>query len=110
MKVQQVAKDLNVSHVLEGSVRRVGGQVRINAQLVDANTGGHIWPDKFDHIDAYDAYLRARKKHFGFDAQGAELKEALTLYQEAITKDPTFADAYAGDAAVAAFVAHASVA
>ncbi|MDP6874734.1 MAG: FlgO family outer membrane protein [Alphaproteobacteria bacterium] len=48
VKVQEVAKDLNVTHVLEGSVRRAGGKVRINAQLIDAKTGAHLWADKFD--------------------------------------------------------------
>ena len=48
MKVQQVAKDLGVRYVLEGSVRRAGNQVRINAQLVDATTGVHLWADRYD--------------------------------------------------------------
>jgi TolB-like protein/class 3 adenylate cyclase len=48
VKVQDVAKDLNVSHVLEGSIRRAGGKVRINAQLIDAKTGSHLWAETFD--------------------------------------------------------------
>jgi TolB-like protein/class 3 adenylate cyclase len=48
VKVQDVAKDLNVTHVIEGSVRRAGSQVRINAQLIDAKTGAHLWAEKFD--------------------------------------------------------------
>jgi len=48
VKAQEVAKDLNVSHVLEGSVRRVGKQIRINAQLIDAKTGAHLWSERFD--------------------------------------------------------------
>ncbi len=47
-KVQDIARDLNVTHVLEGSVRRAGGQVRINAQLIDADTGAHLWAETFD--------------------------------------------------------------
>jgi adenylate cyclase len=47
VKVQEVAKDLNVTHVLEGSVRRAGDQVRINAQLIDANTGEHLWAERY---------------------------------------------------------------
>ncbi|MEE9157277.1 MAG: HEAT repeat domain-containing protein, partial [Gammaproteobacteria bacterium] len=46
--IRQVAEDLGVRYVLEGSVRRAGDQVRINAQLIDATTGGHIWADRFD--------------------------------------------------------------
>ncbi len=48
VKVQQVARDLGVRYVLEGSVRRAGNQVRINAQLVDATTGGHVWAERYD--------------------------------------------------------------
>ncbi len=46
--VRQVADELGVQFVLEGSVRRAGDQVRINAQLVDANTGGHLWAERYD--------------------------------------------------------------
>jgi TolB-like protein/class 3 adenylate cyclase len=45
--VQQVARELGVRYVLEGSVRRTGDQVRVNVQLVDARTGSHIWADRF---------------------------------------------------------------
>ncbi len=48
VKVQQVAEDLGVRYILEGSVRRVGDQVRINAQLIDALTAGHIWAERYD--------------------------------------------------------------
>ena len=48
VRVRQVAEELGVRYVLEGSVRRVGDQVRINAQLIDATTGGHLWADRFD--------------------------------------------------------------
>ena len=48
VKVSQVAKELGVRYVLEGSVRRAGNQVRINAQLIDATTGGHLWAERYD--------------------------------------------------------------
>ncbi len=48
VKVQQVAEDLGVRYVLEGSVRKAGEKVRINAQLVDATTGHHLWAERFD--------------------------------------------------------------
>ena len=48
VKVRQVAEELGVRYVMEGSVRRAGNQVRINAQLIDATTGGHIWADRYD--------------------------------------------------------------
>jgi len=46
--VRQVGKELGVSYVLEGSVRRVGNRVRITAQLLDATSGAHLWADRFD--------------------------------------------------------------
>ena len=48
VKISQVAEELGVRYVLEGSVRRAGEQVRVNAQLIDALTGGHVWADRFD--------------------------------------------------------------
>ena len=44
----EVAADLNVRYVLEGSIRRVGDNLRINAQLIDAKSGGHLWAERFD--------------------------------------------------------------
>ena len=48
VKVRQVAEDLGVRYVLEGSVRRSGDQIRITAQLIDALTGNHVWADRYD--------------------------------------------------------------
>jgi adenylate cyclase len=46
--VKQIGRELSVRYVLEGSVRRTGEQVRVNAQLIDAETGTHLWADQFD--------------------------------------------------------------
>ena len=46
--VCEVARKLGVTHVLEGSVRKAGGKVRITAQLINGNTGGHVWADRYD--------------------------------------------------------------
>ncbi|MGN6513711.1 MAG: TIR domain-containing protein [Lysobacteraceae bacterium] len=46
--IAQVARELDVDFVVEGSVRRMGGRVRITAQLIDAATGSHTWAEKFD--------------------------------------------------------------
>jgi adenylate cyclase len=46
--VKQVGKDLGVRYVLEGSEQPSGNQVRVNAQLIDAATGAHLWADQFD--------------------------------------------------------------
>jgi TolB-like protein len=46
--IRQIGEKLNVSHVLEGSVRRAGNRVRITAQLINASDGYHIWSESFD--------------------------------------------------------------
>jgi TolB-like protein/class 3 adenylate cyclase/tetratricopeptide (TPR) repeat protein len=46
--VPKVARDLGVNFVLEGSVRRAGQRVRVNAQLIDGKSGGHVWAERFD--------------------------------------------------------------
>ncbi len=46
--IEQVGHDLGVRYVLEGSVRRANDRVRINAQLLDATTGGHVWAERYD--------------------------------------------------------------
>jgi TolB-like protein len=46
--VKQVGRELGVRYVLEGSVRKAGGRVRITAQLIDAQSGTHLWADRFD--------------------------------------------------------------
>ena len=46
--IKQVGRDLGVRYVLEGSVRKAGGRVRINGQLIEASTGAHLWADKID--------------------------------------------------------------
>ena len=46
--VKQVGRELGVRYVLEGSVRKGGSRVRITAQLIDAETGAHLWADRFD--------------------------------------------------------------
>ena len=48
VEVREVGKRFNVSHVLEGSVRRAGGRVRITAQLLEAGTAHHVWAERYD--------------------------------------------------------------
>jgi adenylate cyclase len=46
--VREVARDLGVRYVLEGSVRRAGERIRITGQLIDAETGNHLWAERYD--------------------------------------------------------------
>ena len=48
MQPAQIAKELGVRYMLEGSTRRAGDDMRLNAQLIDAETGGHVWAERFD--------------------------------------------------------------
>jgi adenylate cyclase len=48
VEIKQVGRELGVRYVLEGSIRKLAGKVRITGQLIDASTGAHIWADRFD--------------------------------------------------------------
>jgi adenylate cyclase len=52
LDVLQVARDLRVRYVLEGSVRKVGNRVRVTAQLIDAVTNDHLWAERYDREQA----------------------------------------------------------
>jgi adenylate cyclase len=95
MDVKDVARALDVSHVMEGSVRKAGDRVRITAQLIDSKTGGHVWADRYDR-DLTDIFaiqdeiskaivgalrvklLPAEKK--AIEARGTSSVEAYNLY------------------------------
>jgi adenylate cyclase len=47
-EIKQIARELGVQYILEGSVRRAGQKLRINAQLIDAITGKHVWAERYD--------------------------------------------------------------
>jgi adenylate cyclase len=48
LDIRQIAKELDVRYMLEGSVRKAGSRVRVTAQLIDAETGHHVWAEKYD--------------------------------------------------------------
>ena len=53
---KQIGRELGVRHVMEGSVRRSGNLVRVNTQLIDAETDAHMWAERFDH-DTDDLFV-----------------------------------------------------
>jgi eukaryotic-like serine/threonine-protein kinase len=53
--LREIAKTLGVSHVVEGSVQRVGGRVRVSAQLIDARNDAHLWAEQYDR-DVADVF------------------------------------------------------
>jgi adenylate cyclase len=93
--VSEIARTLGVSHVLEGSVRKAGGRVRISAQLIDGRTGRHVWAERFDRdltdifamqdeishaiVDALKLKLLPSEKK-AIEDRGTENVEAYNLY------------------------------
>ena len=128
-----IAKQLGVANVLQGSVQRSADEVRVNVQLVKADTDTHLWADTFDRkltdvfqiesdvakaiaeklqtkltgseeraisakptadLEAHQLYLQGR---YLWNRRTADnLKKALTYFQQAVEKDPSYALAYAG--------------
>jgi adenylate cyclase len=93
--VKQVEWELGVRYVLEGSVRKAGGRVRITAQLIDALSGTHLWADRFDGSleDVFDLQDNVAISVAGViepALQAAEIRRAA----DRPTNDPTAYDLY----------------
>jgi TolB-like protein/class 3 adenylate cyclase len=56
VELKQIGRELNIRYVLEGSVQRAGNRMRVNVQLIDAETGNHLWAERFDKpvVDLFD--------------------------------------------------------
>jgi adenylate cyclase len=131
--VTEIGRELGAGTILEGSVRRAGGQVRITAQLIDTPSQAHLWAESYDRqladvfavqsdvaqqvakalqialfadvkqrvqrqgtTDpiAYELYLKARRAFNEYTPQSVQ--QAITDYEAAIKRDPSYADAYVG--------------
>jgi eukaryotic-like serine/threonine-protein kinase len=134
--VPEIAKELNVDGIVEGSVMRSGNRVRITAQLIQATTDQHVWADSYERDlgdvlksqgevaqaiaeqvrvqltpqqqarlvsaravdpEAYESYLKGQYHSYatGMGTRD-EIKRAQNYYEQAIQKDPNFAQAYVG--------------
>jgi eukaryotic-like serine/threonine-protein kinase len=124
--LRQVGRTLHVATVLEGSLRKVGSQIRVSAQLINAADGFHLWSESYDRSmddiiavqediarriaerlqgksapiklpavspEAHKLYLQGRL--FWNKRTEAGLKKAIELYQQALEKDATYAEAQA---------------
>ncbi|HEY1415141.1 MAG TPA: TIR domain-containing protein, partial [Caulobacteraceae bacterium] len=104
LDVPQVARQLGVSHVLEGSVRKAGNRLRITAQLIDGAVGDHIWAERWDRdltdifalqdeiSEAIVAALRLKllpEEKKAIERRGTENVEAYNLYLMARQYDVT---------------------
>jgi serine/threonine protein kinase/tetratricopeptide (TPR) repeat protein len=134
--MRQISRVLNVSHVLEGSVRRQSGKIHVNTQLIDARTDTHVWAEEYDRdlndvfaiqgeiaqkvaerlhakvssaeksaieraptadIAAFDLYTRAKNLFLAATNSNSgkeELLEAADLLNQALTRDPSYFEAY----------------
>jgi adenylate cyclase len=91
--VKHVGRELGVRYVLEGSLRKSGNRIRVTAQLVEAETGNHVWAERYDR-DLADIF-----------AVQDEITEAVTIaitpaiadaeQQRALRKPPESLDAWA---------------
>jgi adenylate cyclase len=92
VKVQKVGEELGVRYVLEGSVQRTGDRMRINAQLIDATTGKHLWADRYDRdaqrlFDIQDEIVETIVATLAFEVDAVERKRV-------VRKGPENFDAY----------------
>ena len=81
VKVEQVCRELGVRYLLEGSVRKAGNRVRVSAQFIDGETGGHLWAQRFDRdlddiFAVQDEITQAIVSAVAPETLGAEFKRA----------------------------------
>ena len=90
--VRQVGRELGVRYAVEGSVRRVGGKVRITAQLVECDTGNHIWSDKVN--GAVDELFDLQDKMAALVASAIQPSIRQAEIERALSKRPDTLAAY----------------
>jgi len=90
--VKQVARELGVRYVLEGSVRKAGNRVRITGQLIDTASGAHIWADRLD--GALDDIFELQDEVASRVAGAIEPKLRQSEMERAARKPPESLDAY----------------
>jgi len=129
INLAQVAEELKVAHILEGSVRKAGNRVRITAQLIEARSDTHLWSETYDRTlddifaiqdeiaatvveqlkitllgvtptvqetnpKAYSLFLQAR--HLGRQQTPGGFEQSISLYEQALALDDSYAAAWNG--------------
>jgi TolB-like protein/class 3 adenylate cyclase len=79
--VKQIGRELNVRYALEGSIQRSGNRVRVNVQLIDAETGNHLWAERFDKpladlFDMQDEIVARLARQLDAELVAAEARRA----------------------------------
>jgi serine/threonine-protein kinase len=131
--LREIAKQLGVAHIVEGTVQKSGDQVRVNVQLINALSDAHLWAEIYDRkltdifaveseiakaiadtlqakltgsekqmmaaqpttdMTAYELYHKGRS--LWEQRTGDNIPKAVTFYEQAISRDPNYAPAYAG--------------
>jgi len=88
--VRKIGAELGVRYLLEGSVRRAGGRVRVSGQLIDTETGNHIWADRFDGVledifELQDTITRAVVNAIAPKIESAEIERAARKRPDSLT-------------------------
>jgi TolB-like protein/Tfp pilus assembly protein PilF len=88
--MRRVGRELGVRYLAEGSVRRAGDRVRISAQLIDAESGDHIWAERYDRdaadlLTVQDDIVRAIATTLGYRVEAAGRERALRLSPDALS-------------------------
>jgi hypothetical protein len=116
---KQIGRELSVRYILEGSVQRSGNRLRVNVQLIDADTGAHLWAERFDkplachqlgaqlitadarraeqapHPDSMDLYFQGRAcLNKGWNPE--RMTQARDFFERALAQDPNNIEALLG--------------
>jgi serine/threonine-protein kinase len=93
--LREIGQQLGVAHLLEGSVQRAGGKVRVNAQLIDARTDGHLWAQVYDRpLDDVFAIQSEIAKAIADQLQAKLSPSEKTAIEQLPTSDVTAFDLY----------------
>ena len=85
--VRQVGREFGVRYVLEGGVRKAGNRLRITAQLIEAETGAHLWADRFDGAlnDVFELRIRSPSEWSAWSSRTCDIRRSSAPGRNALT-------------------------